>query len=73
MKHASVDKAKRVDSGCRNNGSCPHCRRSRTMSAARVAAGVKIEAANVLAAIATDQRIEREESRITTWRGWRSG
>lgn len=35
MKHASVDKAKRVSSSCRNNGSCPYCRRSRTMSAAR--------------------------------------
>lgn len=30
MKHASVDRAKRVDSGCRNHGSCPYCRRSRT-------------------------------------------
>lgn len=41
MKHASVDKGKRVDSGCRNNGSCPHCRASRTRSAAKLAAQIK--------------------------------
>ena len=36
MKHASVDRAKRVCTSCRNNGSCPWCRRSRTMDMARV-------------------------------------
>ncbi len=36
MKHASVDKAKRVSSGCRNHGSCPWCRRSRTIGQAKL-------------------------------------
>lgn len=40
MKHLSVDRAKRVDRSCRNHGSCPYCRRSRTRCAAR-----RIEAA----------------------------
>jgi hypothetical protein len=37
MKHKSVDKAKRVSVQCRNHGSCPWCRRSRTMQARRAA------------------------------------
>lgn len=38
MKHKSVDRAKRVDTGCRNHGSCPWCRRSRTIQTRRVVA-----------------------------------
>jgi hypothetical protein len=38
VKHASIDKAKRVSSQCRNNGQCPYCRRSRTWRSRRVAA-----------------------------------
>lgn len=29
-KYRKTNKAKRVDSGCRNHGSCPHCRGNRT-------------------------------------------
>jgi uncharacterized protein (DUF983 family) len=29
MKKRKVNKAKRVDNQCGNNGNCPHCRRSR--------------------------------------------
>lgn len=36
MKHASVDRAKRVDNGCRNHGSCPYCTRSRTIDRLRI-------------------------------------
>jgi len=35
MKHASCDRAKRIDRQCRNHGSCPYCKRSRTRNAAR--------------------------------------
>jgi len=38
LKHKSVDRAKRVSNQCRNHGSCPWCRRSRTRSARMVAA-----------------------------------
>lgn len=48
MKHASVDRAKRVSSQCRNHGSCPWCQRSRTISAKRVAGGVAIEAQHIV-------------------------
>ena len=37
MKHASVDRAKRVSSQCRNNNQCPYCRRSRTLSKLKTA------------------------------------
>jgi DNA-binding IscR family transcriptional regulator len=36
MKHKSVDRSKRVSVQCRNNNQCPHCRRSRTRSTAKV-------------------------------------
>lgn len=36
MKHASVDRAKRVDSQCRNHGACPRCRGSRTFQRRRL-------------------------------------
>lgn len=35
MKHASVDRSKRVSRQCRNHGQCPYCKRSRTRNAAR--------------------------------------
>ena len=35
MKHASVDRSKRVSRQCRNHGACPYCRRSRTRNAKR--------------------------------------
>jgi hypothetical protein len=48
MKHASVDRAKRVDSGCANHGSCDYCRRSRTRAAAKVDAALDVEAAHIV-------------------------
>ncbi len=57
MKHASVDKAKRVDSGCRNHGSCPWCTRSRTMARARIAAKVKSWEADGYAEVAATRMI----------------
>ncbi len=42
MKHASVDRAKRVSTSCRNNGSCPWCARSRTMDRQRVRTDVEL-------------------------------
>ena len=32
MKKRKINKAKRVDSSCKNHGSCPYCRNSRTFS-----------------------------------------
>ena len=42
MKHASVDRAKRVSKQCQNNKQCPYCRRSRTWGSARTLAGAAI-------------------------------
>jgi hypothetical protein len=39
VKHASCDRAKRVSCQCRNHGTCPWCRRSRTMNSLRKISG----------------------------------
>lgn len=49
MKHASVDRSKRVSRQCRNNGQCPYCRRSRTRNAARREAEVSAQIMDGLA------------------------
>lgn len=35
MKSRKINRSKRVSHGCRNNGSCPYCRGSRTFSTRR--------------------------------------
>jgi hypothetical protein len=49
MKHASVDRAKRVSHQCRNNNQCPYCRASRTRNAARRIEAAREQESNGLA------------------------